>query len=79
MLDRSDIEPSRGNVRRFWRARSRELQYRAADEWLQLQGGYGYTREHPVSRDFVGARVQRMYGGTSELMKELIARSILGR
>lgn len=56
-----------------------ELQFKVADECLQLHGGYGYMREYPVSRDFVDSRVQRIYGGTSEIMKELIARSILGR
>lgn len=56
-----------------------ELQFKVADECLQLHGGYGYMREYQVSRDFVDARVQRIYGGASEIMKELIARSILGR
>jgi alkylation response protein AidB-like acyl-CoA dehydrogenase len=40
---------------------------------------YGYTSEYPISRAFADARVQRIYGGTSEIMKEVIARSILGR
>ncbi len=56
-----------------------ELQFKVADECLQLHGGYGYMREYQVSRDFVDARVQRIYGGASEIMKELIARAILGR
>lgn len=56
-----------------------ELQGKVADECLQLFGGYGYMQEYPVSRDFVDARIQRIYGGTSEIMKEIIARSILGR
>lgn len=56
-----------------------ELQGKVADECLQLFGGYGYTTEYPVSRDFVDARIQRIYGGTSEIMKEIIARDILGR
>ncbi len=56
-----------------------DLQSRVADECLQLFGGYGYMREYPVSRDFVDARVQRIYGGANEIMKELIARSLLGR
>jgi acyl-CoA dehydrogenase len=46
---------------------------------LQLFGGYGYTTEYPISRNFIDARVQRIYGGTSEVMKEIIARSVLGR
>jgi len=56
-----------------------ELQFKVADDCLQLHGGYGYMREYQVSRDFVDARVQRIYGGASEIMKELIARSMLGR
>ncbi|MFO0696181.1 MAG: acyl-CoA dehydrogenase family protein [Polyangiales bacterium] len=56
-----------------------ELQGKVADECLQLFGGYGYTSEYPISRDFVDARIQRIYGGTSEIMKEIIARSVLGR
>lgn len=54
-----------------------ELQGRVADSCLQLFGGYGYMREYGVSRAYVDARVQRIYGGTSEIMKELISRSVL--
>lgn len=54
-----------------------EMQGRVADTCLQLHGGYGYMREYGVSRAFVDARVQRIYGGTSEIMKELISRSVL--
>ncbi|MGP4843849.1 acyl-CoA dehydrogenase family protein [Marinobacter sp. 1Y8] len=56
-----------------------EMQCRVADGCLQLFGGYGYTTEYPISRAFTDARVQRIYGGTSEVMKEVIARSLLGR
>ena len=55
-----------------------EMQGRVADGCLQLYGGYGFMREYGVSRAFVDARVQRIYGGTSEIMKELISRSLLG-
>ncbi|MCB1730728.1 MAG: acyl-CoA dehydrogenase family protein [Halieaceae bacterium] len=54
-----------------------EMQGRVADSCLQLHGGYGFMREYGVSRAFVDARVQRIYGGTSEIMKELISRSLL--
>ena len=54
-----------------------EMQGRVADSCLQLYGGYGFMREYGVSRAFVDARVQRIYGGTSEIMKELISRSLL--
>ncbi|MCB2107620.1 MAG: acyl-CoA dehydrogenase family protein [Rhodobacteraceae bacterium] len=53
-----------------------ELQGRVMDECLQLFGGYGYMSEYPISRMYADARIQRIYGGTSEIMKEIIARSI---
>ncbi len=49
---------------------------RVADECLQLFGGYGYMTEYPIARLYADARVQRIYGGTSEIMKEIIARSL---
>ncbi len=55
-----------------------EMQGRVADTCLQLHGGYGFMKEYGVSRAYVDARVQRIYGGTSEIMKELISRSVLG-
>lgn len=56
-----------------------ELQCKVADTCLQLFGGYGYMKEYQISRDFVDARIQRIYGGTSEIMLEIIARDLLGR
>ena len=58
---------------------SSEKQGRVADQCLQLFGGYGYMREYKIARGFVDARVQRIYGGTSEIMKELISRELVGR
>ncbi|GGK62807.1 acyl-CoA dehydrogenase family protein [Amphritea balenae] len=58
---------------------STEMQCQAADQCLQLFGGYGYTTEYPISRFYVDARVQTIYAGTSEIMKEMIARPMLGR
>ena len=56
-----------------------EKQGRVADQCVQLFGGYGYMREYPISRAYLDARIQRIYGGTSEIMKELISRSLVGR
>jgi len=56
-----------------------EMACRVADDCLQLFGGYGYMAEYPISRFWADARVIRIYGGTSESMKELVARSMLGR
>jgi alkylation response protein AidB-like acyl-CoA dehydrogenase len=53
-----------------------ELQGRVLDACLQLHGGYGYMLEHPISRAFADARVTRIYGGTTEIMKEVIGRSL---
>jgi acyl-CoA dehydrogenase len=52
-----------------------EMQDRVADACVQLHGGYGYMWEYPVTRRYADSRVQRIYGGTSEIMKELISRS----
>ena len=49
---------------------------RSLDELLQLYGGYGYMMEYPIARAFVDSRVNRIYGGTSEVMKELISRKL---
>ncbi|MBD2858906.1 acyl-CoA dehydrogenase family protein [Spongiibacter sp. KMU-158] len=56
-----------------------EMQLRAVNECLQLFGGYGYTVEYPISRFYVDARIQTIYAGTSEIMKEVISRGIVGR
>jgi acyl-CoA dehydrogenase len=56
-----------------------DLQGRVADACLQMHGGYGYMVEYPVSRAYVDARIQRIYGGANEIMKEVIARSLVGR
>jgi long-chain-acyl-CoA dehydrogenase len=53
-----------------------DLQFRTADRCLQLYGGYGYMREYPVSRAFVDARIQTIYGGTNEIMKTIIAKEL---
>jgi alkylation response protein AidB-like acyl-CoA dehydrogenase len=56
-----------------------EMQLKAVNECLQLFGGYGYTVEYPISRFYVDARIQTIYAGTSEIMKEVISRGIVGR
>jgi long-chain-acyl-CoA dehydrogenase len=53
-----------------------ELQVRVADRCLQLHGGYGYMREYPVARAFLDARIQTIYGGTTEIMKTIIAKDL---
>lgn len=55
---------------------STETMCAALDEMLQLYGGYGYMMEYPIARAFVDARVSRIYGGTSEVMRDLISRTL---
>ena len=56
-----------------------EMQCRVIDQCLQLFGGYGYTVEYPISRFYTDARIQRIYGGSSEIMRDLVARTMLGK
>ena len=58
---------------------STDMQMKVADNLLQLFGGYGYMTEYPISRFFVDARIQRIYGGTNEIMKEIVARGLIGK
>ncbi|MEH1125474.1 acyl-CoA dehydrogenase family protein [Micromonospora sp. CPCC 206061] len=53
-----------------------ELQNRVADRCVQLHGGYGYMLEYPVAKAWLNSRVQTIYGGTTEIMKEIIGRSL---
>ena len=55
-----------------------EQQGKVTDECVQLFGGYGYMAEYPIARLYADARVQRIYGGTTEIMKDLIARKLFG-
>ena len=55
-----------------------EVQNRVIDRCLQLFGGYGFMMEYPIARAFADARVQTIYGGTSEIMKTIIGRDVTG-
>ncbi len=65
------LDATHGAMAKLWLS---EMQGRVVDRCLQLFGGYGYMEEYEIAHHFVDARVQRIYGGTSEIMKELIAR-----
>ena len=54
-----------------------DLQQKVATQCLQMHGGWGYMWEYPIARAFVDSRVQPIYGGSNEIMKELIARAII--
>ncbi len=68
------LDGAGASAAKYWLS---DLQGRVADECLQLHGGYGYIWEYPVARAWADARVQRIYAGTNEIMKELIARNVL--
>jgi acyl-CoA dehydrogenase len=58
---------------KYW---TTELQWKVVDRCLQLFGGYGYMEEYPIARIWRDARVQRIYGGTTEIMKEVVSRDL---
>ncbi|MER7108258.1 acyl-CoA dehydrogenase family protein [Streptomyces sp. NPDC000229] len=70
-----DLDAVHASMAKWW---ATELQKRVADRCLQLHGGYGYMAEYPVARAFTDGRIQTIYGGTTEIMKEIIGRSLLG-
>ncbi|WP_271892537.1 acyl-CoA dehydrogenase family protein [Candidatus Phyllobacterium onerii] len=67
------LDPVTASMAKYWLS---DLQNKVVDECLQLHGGYGYMNEYSIARMFRDARVQRIYGGTNEIMKLLIARSL---
>jgi len=67
------LDTATASMAKYWTS---DLECKIVDECLQLHGGYGYMWEYPISRAYVDARVQRIYGGTNEIMKEVISRSI---
>ncbi|MFE1783137.1 acyl-CoA dehydrogenase family protein [Streptomyces sp. NPDC059506] len=68
------LDAVHASMAKWW---ATELQKRTADRCLQLHGGYGYMTEYPVARAFTDGRIQTIYGGTTEIMKEIIGRSLL--
>lgn len=60
---------------KYW---TTDVETKVADACLQLHGGYGYMREQPIAQLFLDSRVQPIYGGTNEIMKEIIGRDLLG-
>jgi hypothetical protein len=67
------LDAQEATMAKYWCS---DLQCKVIDECVQLHGGYGYMWEYPVARAWADARVQRIYGGTNEIMKEVIARSM---
>ncbi|WP_327180842.1 acyl-CoA dehydrogenase family protein [Streptomyces sp. NBC_01334] len=68
------LDAVHASMAKWW---ATELQKRVVDRCLQLHGGYGYMTEYQVARAFLDSRVQTIYGGTTEIMKEIIGRALL--
>ncbi len=72
-LNAGDLSPESAAMAKWWTS---ELQKRVVDQCVQLHGGYGYMLEYPIARMYLDARVQSIYAGTNEIMKEIIGRSM---
>jgi alkylation response protein AidB-like acyl-CoA dehydrogenase len=70
---RGELDPSTASMAKWW---TTELQKRTVDTGVQLHGGYGYMSEYPIAQAFLNSRVQTIYGGTTEIQKEIIGRSL---
>ena len=73
LLMQDKLDTATASMAKYWCS---DLQNKVIDECVQLFGGYGYMWEYPVARAWADARVQRIYGGTNEIMKEVISRSL---
>ncbi len=72
-LNASTLTAEEAAMAKWW---CTELQKRTVDRCLQLHGGYGYMMEYPIARAYADARITTIYGGTTEIMKEIIGRSL---
>ena len=72
-LNAGELSPEDAAMAKWWTS---ELQKRVVDQCVQLHGGYGYMLEYPIARMYLDARVQSIYAGTNEIMKEIIGRSM---
>jgi acyl-CoA dehydrogenase len=82
-IDRALLAYSQGKLSaeeaakvKFW---ATEREWEVLDQGVQLHGGYGYITEYPIARAFLDARVHRIYGGTNEIMREIVGRQIAGK
>ncbi|MGH3359961.1 MAG: acyl-CoA dehydrogenase family protein [Nocardioidaceae bacterium] len=72
-LNAGELSITDAAMAKWW---TTELQNKVADRCLQLHGGYGYMSEYPISKAFADSRIQTIYGGTTEIMKEIIGRTM---
>jgi alkylation response protein AidB-like acyl-CoA dehydrogenase len=73
LLMQEKLDTATASMAKYW---TTDLQCKVMDECVQLHGGYGYMLEYPITRAYADARVQRIYGGTNEIMKEVITRAM---
>jgi acyl-CoA dehydrogenase len=73
LVSLGQLDTQTASMAKYWCS---DLQCKVMDECVQLHGGYGYMWDYPITRAFADARVQRIYGGTNEIMKEVISRSM---
>ena len=73
LLLQEKLDTATASMAKYWCS---DLQCKVMDECVQLFGGYGYMWEYPITRAYADARVQRIYGGTNEIMKEVITRAM---
>ena len=73
LLMANTLDTATASMAKYWCS---DLQCKVMDDCVQLFGGYGYMWEYPITRAYADARVQRIYGGTNEIMKEVITRSM---
>jgi acyl-CoA dehydrogenase len=73
LIMQDKLDTATASMAKYWCS---DLECKVVDECVQLHGGYGYMLEYPIARAYVDARVQRIYGGTNEIMKEVIQRSL---
>ena len=72
-LNAGEADPSLASMAKWW---TTELQKKIVDAGVQMHGGYGYMSEYPISKAYTDTRIQTIYGGTTEIQKEIIGRSL---
>ncbi len=72
-LNRGEVDTALASMAKWW---TTELQKKVVDQGVQLHGGYGYMSEYPIAKAYVDSRIQTIYGGTTEIQKEIIGRSL---
>lgn len=72
-LNEGKVDTALASMAKYW---TTELQKKFADQGVQLFGGYGYMNEYPIAKAYVDTRIQTIYGGTTEIQKEIIGRSL---